>query len=100
VIEEILRGSIPASSGRESPPRLKQACVEFESIFLTCLLKTARSAMGGEGVASRGHDGRMIEAMFDENLAAAVARGGGIGLAELLLEGLGDRSGRGAWGRQ
>jgi flagellar protein FlgJ len=73
--------------------RLKGICTEFESIFMTYMLKSMRSAMVEEGIMGNSHESKIMNAMFDENLALEVANGGGIGLGNILFERLGEASG-------
>ena len=73
--------------------RLKGICEEFESIFMTYMLKSMRTAMVEEGIMGNSHESKIMNAMFDENLALEVSKGGGIGLGKVLFERLGEASG-------
>jgi flagellar protein FlgJ len=73
--------------------RLKTICAEFESIYMTYMLKSMRTAMVEEGIMGNSHESKIIHAMFDENLALEVSRGGGIGLGKVLFERLAEASG-------
>ncbi len=73
--------------------RLKSICAEFESIFMTHMLKSMRTSLVEEGMIKNSHASKIINAMFDENLALEVARGGGIGLGKVLFERLGEAAG-------
>ena len=75
------------------PARLKSICAEFESIFMTYMLKSMRTAMVEEGIMGNNNESKIIHAMFDENLALEVAEGGGIGLGRVLFERLSQASG-------
>jgi flagellar protein FlgJ len=66
--------------------KLRRACTEFESIFIAHMLKSMRSSLAGEGLFLNDNAGKMMESMFDENLALGIAKGGGIGLAGMLFE--------------
>lgn len=66
--------------------RLERACEEFESIFISYILKSAGSASAENGLFGKRNEGKIIRSMFDENLAHGIARGGGIGLATMLFE--------------
>jgi flagellar protein FlgJ len=66
--------------------KLERTCAEFESIFLTYMLKTMRSAIGAKGPLGNTNESKMIKSMFDENIALGIARGGGIGLGKALYE--------------
>ena len=73
--------------------RLKSICAEFESIFMTYMLKSMRSAMVEDGIMGNSHESKIMNSMFDENLALEVAHGGGIGLGDVLFERLKGASG-------
>jgi flagellar protein FlgJ len=73
--------------------RLKSICAEFESIFMTYMLKSMRSALVEEGIMGNSHESKIMNSMFDENLALEVANGGGIGLGDVLFERLAGASG-------
>jgi flagellar protein FlgJ len=66
--------------------RLKSICAEFESIFMTYMLKSMRTAFSEEGIMGNSHESKIINAMFDENLALEAAKGGGVGLGDILFE--------------
>ena len=66
--------------------KLKEACIEFESIFITQILKARGVSLAGEGDLLNNNEGKIIKSMFDENLGGSIAKSGGIGLADLLIE--------------
>lgn len=70
----------------ESTTGLKKACTEFESLFLTYLLKSSRTAIADDGAVGNSNESKMIKSMFDENLALGVSKGGGMGLGKMLFE--------------
>ena len=74
-----------------SPPKLKKACADFESIFLNYLLKSMRSSAQISGGTEKSMENRIMSAMFDERLVEQISAGGGIGLADVLYEQLKDR---------
>ena len=76
-----------------SSSRLKSICAEFESIFMTYMLKSMRSAFVEEGIMGNSHETEIMNAMFDENLALEAAKGGGIGLGDILFDRLFERLG-------
>jgi Rod binding domain-containing protein len=66
-----------------------RACKEFESILIYHMLSTMRKAFESEDDSGLGFGGDIFKSMMDEQLSIALARAGGIGLAELLERGLG-----------
>ena len=69
-----------------SLPRLKQACAEFEAMFLRQMLKTMRSSMAGGGILGKSHQGEMFGSLMDEKLALDMAAKRGIGIGDLLFK--------------
>jgi peptidoglycan hydrolase FlgJ len=72
------------SSG--SQLKLKNACSDFESIFINYMLKSARTAFSDDGILENNNESRIVQSMFDENFAAAMTKGGGMGLGEMLFK--------------
>jgi len=68
---------------------LKKACADFESIFISYMLKTMRRTIPQSGLNKfPGKD--IYTTMIDQKVAEDLAkRGGGIGLQEMLLRQLG-----------
>ena len=70
--------------------KLKKTCSEFESIFITYMLKSMRSAVTEDGLLGNSNESKIIRSMFDENLALGMAKGQGMGLGKMLFESLKD----------
>ena len=70
--------------------RLEKACSEFESIFITHMLKSMRTAVTEDGFLGNNNESKIIQSMFDENLALEMAKGKGMGLGKMLFESLKD----------
>ena len=66
--------------------RLKRTCTEFESIFITYMLKSMRNTFVEDGLFGKTNEAKIVKSMFDEKLALGIARGGGIGLGRILFE--------------
>jgi flagellar protein FlgJ len=64
--------------------RLRASANEIESMFLQNLLKTMRQANGLKGPLA-GNSQRVYQEMMDEHLGRALSKGGGIGLADMLV---------------
>lgn len=69
-------------SGEER--RLRSTAHEIESIFLSHMLKTMREASGSKGLLT-GKGQRVYQEMMDEHMGRALAKAGGIGLADMLV---------------
>lgn len=65
--------------------RLRATAHEIESIFLQQMLKTMRQAFPSGRAALSGQGQRVYQEMMDEHMGRALAKGGGIGLADLLV---------------
>ncbi len=74
------------SNGDMAARRLRRACTEFESLFVAQMLKSMRRTVVEDGLLGNSHESRIVKSMYDENLALALARGGGIGLGQMLFE--------------
>jgi flagellar protein FlgJ len=75
--------------GEVTEERLKKACADFESIFISYMLKTMRSTIPQSGLNE--FPGKDIYTMLlDQKVAEDLAkRGGGMGIQEMLLHQLG-----------
>lgn len=85
--QQALKSTCP-SRDRADAERAKRACQEFESILIYKMLSTMRRAFKTED-SDTGFGGDIFKSMMDEQLSVALARGGGMGLADLLGKGLG-----------
>ena len=70
--------------------KLEKACSDFESIFITYMLKSMRTAVTEDGFLGNSNESKIIRSMFDENLALGMAKGKGMGLGKMLFESLKD----------
>jgi flagellar protein FlgJ len=66
--------------------KLRQACADFESIFVNYVLQSARKAVARQGLFHDTHEAKVYESMMDEQMARAVSRRRGLGLGQLLYE--------------
>ncbi len=72
--------------------KARKACSEFESILLYRMLSTMRKAFQDEDGEDSGFGGDIFKSMMDEQLSLALAKSGGIGLADMLQKALGIES--------
>ncbi len=71
-------------SGRD----VAEVAAEFEAVLIQQLLATMRSDTGGwMGAGADGASSSVIE-FAEQQVASALARGGGLGLADLITKGL------------
>jgi len=66
--------------------RLKRTCLEFESMFITYMLKSMRKTVAENGLLGNSNESKIFTSMFDEKLALGIAEGGGIGVGKMLFE--------------
>ena len=79
---------LPVASADTGPKdaKLRQACADFESIFVNYMLRSARKALPQAGLFDDTHEAKIYKSMIDEQMAWSVTRGQGLGLGELLYE--------------
>lgn len=65
--------------------RLRSTAHEVESLFISQMLKTMRQASGNVGGPLTGTGQRVYQEMMDEHLGRTLAKGGGLGLADMLV---------------
>lgn len=78
----------PAASTRMTPAEVRQlrdTAHQVEAIFLTQMLQMMRQASSSTGGPLSGQNQRVYQEMMDEQFGVALAKGGGIGLADLLV---------------
>ena len=68
--------------------KIRESAQEFESVFLSFLLKTMRRTVPEGGTPGLGGGNRVYRDMMDEELARTVAKGRGVGLADILVRDL------------
>ena len=85
-----LRPSVTASrpSGEGRRPvedaKLKEACQQFESLFIQQLFKESRQGLASLSGEQRSFGREVYEGWQDEQYARAMSSSGGIGLADML----------------
>lgn len=80
---------IPAAVGPNAAagePAFKQAAQGFEAYLIQLLLKEMRETIPGGGMGGGGLGGDMFQSLTDQALADAVAKAGGIGLTQALMD--------------
>jgi flagellar protein FlgJ len=85
---ETLAHSLPSSQKPESDPGLREACQEFEAVFLGLMLRQMWATVPRNGVLTLGTAGEVFESLWMEELARCGARTSPLGLARLVAESL------------
>jgi murein DD-endopeptidase MepM/ murein hydrolase activator NlpD len=86
-----LRG-VQGSSTAQDAARVREVSQEFESLFIAYLLKVMRETIEEASGAEGGFGKGIYTEMFDQELSRAVARGGGLGISDLICRSLSARS--------
>jgi flagellar protein FlgJ len=73
-------------------PRLRAACAEMESLFLSHLLKEMRATVEKSGFIDGGQAEEIFTSLLDAEISKKMAAAGGIGLSAILLEQLGGKA--------
>ncbi len=77
---------------QQNDTKLRDACTKMESLFIHHLLKEMRATIHKSGFISGGRAEEIYTSMMDAETANTISTRGGIGLAQLLLQQLGNRS--------
>jgi Rod binding domain-containing protein len=73
------------ASGPRQADEVRQAAQQFEALLLAQLMATMRQTIP-KGMMGQGYDAQMWNSMMDQALTDSMAQGGGIGLADLLVQ--------------
>ena len=68
--------------------RLRKVCADFESIFVSYMLKSMRSSIGESGLFGKGLGAETYQSLFDSKLAEKMSEAGGFGIGEALYRDL------------
>jgi flagellar protein FlgJ len=81
---------IPASGKDEA--KLKQACRDFEAIFISDMMKKMRKTVPESGLISGGRAEEIFRDMRDDEISKDMSKSGGIGLSDMLYNELSGKS--------
>jgi flagellar protein FlgJ len=84
------QGKADACDGLEQRRAIKEACSEFESIFIYHLLKEMRASIP-DGYLGKSMQSETYTSLFDIEIARRLSEQKGIGLADFLMRQLADR---------
>jgi flagellar protein FlgJ len=80
--EDILK----EAASRESEKELREACQNFEAIFLNMMFKSMRNSIQKSDFMGESFATQVYEDMLYENFADEAAKGQGLGLGEMLYK--------------
>lgn len=90
MLKDPLPTPTPADKGPEvkniDEAKLKKACEDFESIFISQMLKEMRKSIPKSGLFDGGSEQDAYLSLFDEAFSKSIAQGGGIGLGKILYQ--------------
>lgn len=66
--------------------RLKNACSEFEAIYINEMLKTARKTIPDDGLFQKDNATKMYEEMMDMERARAMSHNSSLGIASAMYD--------------
>ena len=67
-------------------PTLREATQQFESLFVSQLMKSMRDTVPESRLMGSGSGQQLFREMLDQELAGRVAQSGGIGIGEMLYQ--------------
>ena len=83
--------SIKHHTADKDDPRLRAACAEMESLFLSHLLKEMRATIEKSDFINGGQAEEIFTSLLDVEISKKMSAAGGIGLSAILLEQLGSK---------
>ena len=86
--------SIKYHTADKDDPRLRAACAEMESLFISHLLKEMRATVEKSGFIDGGQAEEIFTSLLDVEISKKMSTAGGIGLSAILLEQLGAKAAR------
>ena len=78
--------SIKDQTADKDDPRLRAACAEMESLFLSHLLKEMRATIEKSDFINGGQAEEIFTSLLDVEISKKMSAAGGIGLSAILLE--------------
>lgn len=89
-VQEMQRLRDRIGRGEDQKKELREACMQFEAVFIQKMWEQMRATVPKEGYL-HSKEQEMFESMFDQEMSIEMAQSGGIGLADLMYGQLKDR---------
>jgi peptidoglycan hydrolase FlgJ len=77
--------ALQQAAAAHNPQALKEAAQQFESLFTGMVLKSMREANFGDSLFGSDQED-MYQDMYDDQIAAEISKGRGLGLADMLVQ--------------
>jgi flagellar protein FlgJ len=74
----------PSQAAEEG--KLKEACQQFEEMFLTQMMKQMRKSAPEGGMFGQSQGEKQFADMLDHERAKSWSQGGGVGMAQMMFE--------------
>jgi len=84
--------SIKYHTADKDDPKLRAACAEMESLFISHLIKEMRATVEKSGFIDGGQAEEIFTSLLDVEISKKMSAAGGIGLSAILLEQLGAKA--------
>ncbi len=84
--------SIKYHTADKDDPKLRAACAEMESLFISHLIKEMRATVEKSGFIDGGQAEEIFTSLLDVEISKKMSASGGIGLSAILLEQLGAKA--------
>ena len=78
-------GTLQQAAAAHNPQALRQAAQQFESLFVGMMLKSAQQANFSDPLFGS-VQASMYQDMYDDQIAAEISKGRGLGLADMLVQ--------------
>jgi peptidoglycan hydrolase FlgJ len=85
-------GALKQAAAKNSPQALREAAKQFESLFVSMVLKSMQQANFKDPLFGSDQQD-LYQDMYDDQMAAVMSRGKGLGLADMLVQQLRRESG-------
>lgn len=86
---------VKAAKNDDKAEQLKNACSEFESLFVNYMMQQMRRTVPEDGLFSRSQAEKIYTGMMDSEIAKSVSHGRGLGLAKIMYEQMSAMHGKG-----
>ena len=86
----------PGTSGSATPEKIRKLATDFEALLIAQMLKSARESGGGvtgDGDEQDETNSTVVE-LGEQQMAQALAAGGGLGIAKMVIAGLTNHANR------
>jgi len=84
----VLSPGLDAPSKKDTPEKIEQAAKQFESLLIAQLLKSSHETGSKGWLGEEDESSECASEMAEEQFAQALANGGGLGLARMIVQGL------------